>query len=43
MGIGLALIAMCIGIYMVFYIKKNLKKENDDLESEEIENESSDL
>lgn len=24
MGIGLALIAMCIGIYMVFYIKKSI-------------------
>lgn len=43
MGIGLALIAMCIGIYMIFYIKKNLKKENYYLESEEFENESSNL
>ena len=25
MGIGLGVIAMCIGIYMIFYIKKNMK------------------
>lgn len=43
MGIGIALIAMCIGIYMIFYIKKNLKKEKYYLESEKIENEGSNL
>lgn len=43
MGIGLGLIAMCIGIYMIFYIKKNIKKEKLYLESEENKNESSNL
>lgn len=35
MGIGLAIIAMCIGVYMIFYIKKNIKKEDVYLESNE--------